>query len=138
MTTDTTTQTAADIDAVRAGFETLALGDLAAFTDGFLPDAAWNHRNEDRFAGIHAGSDKIVEFILESVQLSGGTLRPAPTAFMADGQGRVAVLVHLTAARPDGRTLDDQQILLFSLRDGKVRAVDQFVGQPDAVRAFWA
>ena len=133
-----TTDTTADIDAVRAGFETLARGDLAAFTDGFHPDATWNHRNEDRFAGIHAGSDKIAEFILESVHLSGGTLRPAPTALMADGSGRVAVLVHLTAARPDGRTLDDQQILLFTVEDGRVRAVDQFVGQPDVVRAFWA
>ena len=40
--------------------------------------------------------------------------------------------------RPDGRTFDDTQILLFSLADGRVRTVDQFVGDPDAVTAFWA
>lgn len=138
MTTETTANAATDIDAVRAGFQSLAQGDLAAFTDGFHPDATWNHRNEDRFAGVHRGSDRIVAFVVESMQLSGGTLRPAPTAFMADGQGRVAVLVHLTAGRPDGRHLDDQQILLFTVEDGRVRAVDQFVGAPDVVRAFWA
>ncbi len=138
MTTDTTTTAAADIDAVQAGFQTLAQGDLATFADRFHPDATWNHRNEDRFAGIHAGSDRIVAFIVESMQLSGGTLRPAPTAFMADGQGRVTVLVHLTADRPDGRHLDDEQILLFTVEDGRVRAVDQFVGAPEAVRVFWA
>jgi ketosteroid isomerase-like protein len=134
-----TTQTSAtaDVDLVRAGFETLARGDLAAFTDLFHADATWNHRNEDRFGGIHAGNDRIAGFITESVQLTAGTLRPLPTAFMPDGAGRVAVLVHLTASRPDGRTFDDQQILLFTLDDGRVRRVEQFVGRPHAATAFW-
>jgi ketosteroid isomerase-like protein len=134
-----TNQTAqSDVDTIRSGFEALARGDLAAFTDVFHTDATWNHRNEDRLGGIHAGSDGIVAFVTESMQLTAGTLRPMPTAFMADGEGRVAVLVHITASRPDGRTFDDQQVLVFTVDSGRVRTVDQFVGEPHAVTAFWA
>src|SRR4051812_4844485 len=134
----TVTSTDADIAAVRGGFEALAAGDLARFSDGFYPDATWNHRNDDRLGGVHRGSDGIVAFITESMQLTAGTLRPIPQTFAADGDGRVMVLVQITASRPDGRSFDDTQILLFTLDGDRVRSVDQFVGDPTAVTAFWA
>jgi ketosteroid isomerase-like protein len=57
---------------------------------------------------------------------------------MADGAGRVAVQTRVSGTRPDGRAFDDQQVLLFSIEDGRVRSVDQYIGDPPAVTAFWA
>ena len=57
---------------------------------------------------------------------------------MADGAGHVAVLTRVSGTRPDGRAFDDRQILLFTIEDGRVRTVDQYVGDPPAVTAFWA
>jgi hypothetical protein len=57
---------------------------------------------------------------------------------MPDGAGRVAVLTQISATRPDQRTFDDTQILLFHLESDRVRTVDQFVGDPSGVTAFWA
>jgi ketosteroid isomerase-like protein len=136
MTTDTIAGT--DIAVVRAGFEALAQGDLAAFADMFHADATWNHRNDDRHGGLHRGSDGITAFVAESAQLTAGTLRAVPQSFMADGQGRVAVPVRVSATRPDGRSFDDPQMLLFVVDGERVRSVDQFVGDPATVAAFWA
>jgi ketosteroid isomerase-like protein len=144
MTTDSTTTTtpatdiAADIAAVQAGFEAFGRGDLTAFVDMFLPDATWNHRNDDRLGGVHQGSDGIVAFIVESGQLTAGTLRAVPEGIMGDGAGHVAVPTRVSGTRPDGRTFDDSQVLLFVLEGDRVRSVDQFVGDPAAVTAFWA
>lgn len=148
MTTDSSTTTtstaamdtdvAADITAVRAGFEAFGRGDLAAFVDMFLPDATWNHRNDDHLGGVHQGSDGIVAFIMESGQLTAGTLRAVPERFMGDGAGHVAVPTRVSGTRPDGRTFDDPQVLLFVLEGDRVRSVDQYVGDPAAVTAFWA
>ena len=138
MTTQTTTDADADIVAVRAGFEAVANQDLAAFADGFHPDATWNHRNDDRLGGIHHGSDGIVEFLVESIQLTAGTLRPVPETLMADGHGRVVAIVRITGTRPDGRTFDDPQVLVFTLDGDRVRSVDQYIGDHAAVTAFWA
>ena len=134
----TTTAATTDIDVVRAGFEAFGRGDLAAFADLFLADATWNHRNDDRFGGLHTGSDGITAFIAESAQLTSGTLRATPQSMMADGEGRVAVLVQVSGTRPDGRTFDDPQVLVFVIDGDHVRSVDQFVGDPAAVAAFWA
>jgi len=133
-----TDTSASDIAAVRGGFEAFGRGDLAAFADAFHADATWNHRNPDRLGGVHHGSDGIVAFVTESAQLTAGTLRAVPTAVMADGAGRVAVPTRVSGTRPDGRAFDHQQVLLFTIEDGRVRSVDQYIGDPPAVTAFWA
>lgn len=136
MTTETTTTP--DVAVVRAGFEAFASGDVAGFADMFAADATWNHRNDDRLGGIHEGSDGIMAFIGESVQLTAGTLRAEPQAIMGDGQGNVAIFVRVSATRPDGRSFENPQILLFKVEGDRVKSVDQFVGDPTAVKAFWA
>ena len=135
----TITETAeSDVQAVRAGFEAVAAGDIVAFADGFHNDATWNHRNPDSLGGIKNGIHEIVGFLATSMELTAGTLRPVPQMYMPTGAGHVAVLTWISGERPDGRTLDDTQILYFQLEDGKVRSVDQFIGDPPAVTEFWA
>ena len=135
MTTDT--KAAGDIATVQAGFEAFGRGDLAAFADQFHADATWNHRNDDDLGGVHEGMDGILAFLAESGTRTAGTLRAAPLQVMSDGEGHVAVLVRVSATRPDGRAFDDQQVLYFTLDGDRVRSVDQYVGDPVAVRAFW-
>jgi ketosteroid isomerase-like protein len=134
----TTATTTADLDAVRAGFEAFAKGDLAGFGALFHEDATWNHLNDDRLGGIHAGREAILGFIIESGRLTEGTLRATPGVMMGDGEGHVAVTVRVSGTRPDGRTFDDPQVLIFVLEDGLVRSVDQYIGDHAAVTAFWA
>ncbi|HET7172222.1 MAG TPA: nuclear transport factor 2 family protein [Gaiellales bacterium] len=136
MTTETSTMS--DVAVVRAGFEAFAGGDVAGFANMFAADATWNHRNPDRLGGIHQGVDGIMAFIGESAQLTAGTLRAEPLAIMSDGAGSVAVRVRVSAIRPDGRAFADLQILLFRVEGDHVAAVDQYVGDPPAVTAFWA
>ncbi len=142
MTTESSTidrtSAVADVDVVRAGFQAVAVGDMPGFAAMFHPDATWNHRNDDHLGGVKAGVDAILGFLGESMALTGGTLRPVPEIFMPDGAGRVAVLTLISATRPDGRTFDDTQILLFHVENDRVRTVDQFVGDPTTVTAFWA
>ena len=134
----TTSATLTDTDAVRAVFQAFADADLAPL-DGLLhADATWHHRNDDPLGGIHHGSAGIAAYLAQAGQLTAGTLRAVPQSFLADGDGRVAVLVRLSAARPDGRSMDSPQLVLFTLDDGRVRSIDQFVGDPAAVAAFWA
>ena len=138
ITTGTSDTAAADVDAVRSGFRAVAEGDMAGFAAMFHADATWNHRNDDRLGGIKYGVDAIVDFLRESMDLTAGTLRPVPELVLPDGAGHVAVLTRISGTRPDAGTVEDLQLLLFTLQDGRVRAVEQFVGDPTAVTAFWA
>ena len=132
------TSTPADVDVVQAVFVAFASGDLAALTDLLHPDATWHHHNDDRLGGIHRGADEITAYLTESALLTAGTLHAEPRSVMADGEGHVAVLVRLSASRPDGRTMDCPQVVLVTVEGGRVRTIEQFVGDPAAVAAFWA
>ena len=136
MTTSNTTFT--DADVVRAVFQAFADADLGALGGLLHADATWHHRNDDPLGGVHCGSAAIAAYLAQSAQLTAGTLRVVPQSYLADGQGRVGVLVRLSAARPDGRSMDGPQLVLFTLDGGRVRSIDQFVGDPAAVSAFWA
>ena len=139
MTTSTAgPATSTDVDVVRAVFGAFASGDLAALSDLLHAGATWHHHNDDRLGGIHRGADAIIAFLTESALLTAGTLHAEPASVMADGQGHVAVLVRLRACRPDGRTMDGPQVVLVTVEAGRVRAIEQFVGDPAAVAAFWA
>jgi len=127
-----------DIDLVRAVFGAFASGDLAALSDLFHADATWHHHNDDRHGGIHRGADAIIAYLTESALVTAGTLQAEPGSVMTDGQGHVAVAVQFSASRPDGRTIDCPQVLLVTVDGGRVRTIDQFVGDPAAVAAFWA
>ena len=127
-----------DADVVRAVFGAFAGGDLTAISDLLHADATWHHHNDDRHGGIHRGADAIIAYLTESALLTAGTLHAEPRSVMADGEGHVAVLVQLSASRPDGRTMDGPQVVLATVDGGRVRAIDQFVGDPAAVAAFWA
>jgi ketosteroid isomerase-like protein len=136
--TSTSTATVTDADVVRAFFQAVASADRAALGDLFHADATWFHHNDDRLGGSHQGSNAIMAYLAESAQLTAGTLRAVPQLIMADGEGHVSVLVRLSASRPDGRSMDGPQLVLFGVDGGRVRSIDQFVGDPAAVAAFWA
>jgi ketosteroid isomerase-like protein len=127
-----------DVDVVRAVFGAFASGDLAALSDLLHADATWHHRNDDRLGGVYRGAEEIVAYLAESALLTAGTLDAEPQQVMGDGEGHVAVRVRLSAVRPDGRTMDGPQVVLVTVAGGRVRAIEQFVGDPAAVAAFWA
>ena len=135
MTTSTATT---DVDVVRALFGAFASGDLASLSDLLHADATWDHHNDDRHGGIHRGADAVVAYLTESALVTAGTLRAEPTSVLADGQGHVAVPLRFSASRPDGRTIDVPQVVLVTVNGGRIRAIEQFVGDPAAVAAFWA
>jgi ketosteroid isomerase-like protein len=139
MSTQTTsTGTTTDVDVVRAMFGAFASGDLAALSDLLHADATWHHHNDDRHGGIHRGAEAVVAYLTESALVTAGTLHAEPQSVLTDGQGHVAVPLRLSASRPDGRTMDGPQVVLVTVDDGRIRAIEQFVGDPAAVAAFWA
>ena len=138
MTASTATATATDVDIVRALFGAFASGDLASLSDLLHADATWHHHNDDRHGGIHRGADAVVAYLTELALVTAGTLHAEPQSVLADGQGHVAVPLRFSASRPDGRTIDGPQVVLVTVDGGRIRAIEQFIGDPAAVAAFWA
>jgi len=73
----------------------------------------------------------------EDRPLTQATLRIEPTATLGR-DSTVAVFVHMSGSRPDGRGLADDQVHVFHLEGDRTARVDQDVGDPAAVEALRA
>jgi ketosteroid isomerase-like protein len=121
---------------VLAGYDAFGRGDMEALERLFLPDCAWTHRNAGRLGGTKHGFAAVLAFFADSVQASAGTLRVEPRSTLGR-DSTVAVFVHMSGTRPDGRVLDDDQVHVFHLDGDRTARVDQYIGDPAGVEAFW-
>ena len=111
---------------------------------------AFNHHRLDRMAGLTTrdqaiqlpdgtaaqGRLRVGRLIAWVIWRSRGTLRMTPLSVSAEGEHEVVARTHNTAKR--GKlTLDLEMTLVFSLRDGRVSAIDESVEDLSAWRRFW-
>ena len=102
----------------------------------FAEDAVWRVAGRSRLAGEHRGRRAIIRFLGSLPRLSDGTYRSELIDVLESGE-RAVVLYRARGTR-NSVELDIDQLLLFTIRDGIVVAVDAYPSDPVAFDLFWA
>ena len=121
---------------VRNGYAAFLGGDLAALNDLFDEDIVWHAPGRHPLAGDFRGKDEVFGAFAKLFELSGGTFSLEIHDILADDEHAV-VLARATGSRPDGRTLDDNSVQVFHMRDGKVTEQWLHPGDVYAGDEFW-
>ncbi len=128
---------AADNEAiVRRIFDAFARKEGLALRGLFAEDAIWSVPGHGVMAGLYDGRDAIFRFLAKLPRETGGTYSSELIDVLAS-EDRAAALYRARGAR-NGRTLELEQVLLFSIDGGLVRHVLALPSDPDAFEAFWA
>lgn len=101
----------------------------------FADDAVWHLGGSSRLAGTYRGRREIVRFLGSLPRLTDGTYASRLIDVLASDE-RAAVLYRATGRR-EGRELDIDQLLLFTLRDGVVTEVLALPSDQSAFDEFW-
>jgi uncharacterized protein len=107
-----------------------------ALRDCFAEDAVWHVPGEGVMAGTYRGRSEIFRFLARLPKLTGGTYRSRVLDVLASEE-RAAGLYRATGER-EGRTIDIDQLLLFTIRDGVVSEVLALPSDPAAFERFWS
>jgi ketosteroid isomerase-like protein len=107
-----------------------------ALRDCFAEDAVWHVPGEGVMAGTYRGRSEIFRFLARLPKLTAGTYGSTFIDSLASEE-RGAGLYRATGER-EGRTIDIDQVLLFTIRDGVVTEVLALPSDPAAFEAFWA
>lgn len=120
---------------VRRLFQAFERKDAFALRDCFSDDATWHVGGAGLLAGVYRGRRAIIRFLGSLPRLTDGTYASRLVDVLASEE-RAAVLYRATGKR-EGRALDIDQLLLFTIRDGCVVDVLALPSDQGAFDAFW-
>ncbi len=120
---------------VRRIFDAFALKQGFSLRDCFAEDAVWHVPGASVMGGTYRGRSEIFRFLARLPKLTGGTYGSRLIDILASGE-RAAALYRAFGER-DGRSLDIDQLLLFTIRDGLVTEVLALPSDPAAFEEFW-
>jgi uncharacterized protein len=120
---------------IRRGYQAFATGDMATLNELFADDIVWHTPGRSQLAGTFRGKEEVFANFQKVAELTGGTFKLDLHAVLADDEHAV-VLTRATGER-EGRTLEDNTIQVFHIKDGKV--TEQWLHPGDACVSdeFW-
>ena len=121
---------------VRRIFEAFARKEGFSLRDVFADDAVWTVPGRGTMAGVYRGREQIFRFLGKLPKETDGTYGSTLIDVLASDE-RAAAL-YRASGRRHGRRLELDQLLLFTIRDGKVADVLALPSDPDAFEEFWA
>jgi ketosteroid isomerase-like protein len=116
-------------------FDAFERKDAFVLRELFAEDAVWRVGGTSRLAGVYLGRREIIRFLGSLPRLTGGTYSSRLSDVLAS-ETRAAVIYRATGTR-EGRTLDIDQLLLFTVRDGCVADVLALPSDQASFDAFW-
>ena len=125
----------ANASLVRRLFTAFERKDAFALRGFFAQDAVWQVGGSSRLAGTYRSRREIVRFLGSLPRLTDGTYTSRRIDVLASDD-RAAVLYRATGRR-EGRELDIDQLLLFTLRNGVVTEVLALPSDQFAFDTFW-
>ena len=121
---------------VRKGYAAFGTGDMDTLGQLFAEDVVWNTPGKSQISGTRKGQQEVFELFGRIAELSGGTFSLDIHDLLANDEHAVA-LVTAKGSR-DGKSIEDHQVHVFHISDGKVT---EFWGHPTdqyAVDEFWS
>jgi ketosteroid isomerase-like protein len=126
-----------NLDGIQRVFAAFLGGDKRALFEVIAAHAVWVVPGTAPVARVYDGRAQVFDLFKETRRLTDGSYRSELRWALADDEHAVA-LYRATGARPDGRRLDLDQLLMITLRDGKWEHIVALPTDPDAFAAFWA
>ena len=121
---------------VRSIFDAFARKEGFALRGLFAEDAVWSVPGSGVMAGVYRGRDEIFRFLARLPRETEGTYRSELVDVLVSDV-RAAALYRAHGTR-HGRTLELDQVLLFTIGAGLVQRVLALPSDPDAFESFWA
>jgi uncharacterized protein len=122
-------------DIVRKGYDAFTSGDMDSLKKMFTADFVHHVPGSSQLSGDHNGPDGAIALYGKFFELSGGTLKVDLRGMKSDGD-KVAATQWSTAER-SGKKLDQQEVLTFSVEDGKMARLDEQPSDQAAYDDFW-
>lgn len=126
-----------NVQRIRDAYAAFTAGDLAAGLKDLAPGAVFHFNGEGPLSGDHTGFDEISAALVGLFELTAGTQKLDISGVFADDRRGVVVLRE-QASRPDGATLDVEEVHVLAIDDqGRITDLWDLPRDPEAHDRFF-
>jgi uncharacterized protein len=121
---------------VRRGYAAFSAGDMATLNELFAEDAVWHAPGSGPMSGPKNGRAAVLAYFGEIMTRTAGTA----TATVQDviGGDDCTIGLHHNHAERDDKVYDQDAVLVFTIRDGRVSEVQEFHEDTARSDEFWS
>jgi uncharacterized protein len=120
---------------VRKGYEAFQKADMETVRSLFADDIVWHVGGRSPLAGDYRGPEEVLGFLGRTMEMTGGSFSLEIHDLLANEEHGIALVV--ARGQRDGRSLDDRQVHVLHLSDGKVTEFWGHPGDQYATDEFW-
>ena len=121
---------------VRRGYAAFSAGDMATMNELFADDAVWHAPGSGPMSGSKEGRDAILAYFGEIMTGSAGTA--TVTVLDVIGGQEHTIGLHHNHAERNNVVNDQDAVLVFTIRDGRVTEVQEFHQDTASSDQFWS
>lgn len=107
-----------DVQRLRQGYDAFAAGDLDTIRGLFDDNIVWHISGRSPLAGDYKGIDEVFGFFAKLAEVSGGTFKIEVHDVLSNGTHSIALTKNV--GERDGKRLDDNNVAVYHVSDGKV------------------
>lgn len=123
---------------VRRGYEAFNAADIDTLGPMFADDAVHVIPGDNQISGEHTGRGNVLGVYGRIGELTAGNFAAELEKLEDLGDGRVRATHREKGSKPDGRTVDIEEQIVFTIQDGKFARLDSSFADQAAADAFWA
>ena len=126
-----------NVQRIRDAYAAFGDGDLASALKDLAPNAVFHFKGSGPLSGDHTGVDDISAALIGAFELTAGTQKLDIASVFADDHHGVVVLRE-TASRPDGATLDVEEVHVLAIDDeGRITDLWDLPSDPETHERFF-
>ena len=123
-------------DVVRESFAAFGRGDMDATQKYWTDDLHYHQPGRNSIAGDYEGQEQMLQFMARLGELTGGTFSAEMHDVLANDEHAVAMMT--TRGERAGKQLNENVVIVFHLRDGKIAEVWAHPTDQYAQDEFWS
>lgn len=124
-------------DLVRRAHAAFKANDIDEVGRLFADDIVWTVGGEGPQTGTTVGMANVMKNFGEIMVMTEGTYNAEPMDYLGSDDHAINIS-HLTAKRPDGRSIDIMEAVIFKVRDGKLVEAQHVAYDEKAWEDFFA
>ena len=113
------------VSVVRGVYDAFARGDIPGFFALLAPDIVWHEAAGHPYGGVYVGHEAIMQNVLARIGAEWNDFSAPAEQFIAQGDTVVTLGAYRGTCKATGKSLVAPFAIVWTVRDGKVRALHQ-------------